>query len=68
MEPEWLVNSQGLTLFYTLASIHDSMLQRPKHGLQIQTLNLAACGGTFLTGLTPLTRFFLYPEHPVYPV
>ena len=31
-------------------------------------LNLAACGGTFLTGLKGLTRFSLYPEHPVYPV
>jgi hypothetical protein len=34
-------------------------------------MNLAACGGTFSTGLTRLTRFFyifLYPEHPVYPV
>jgi len=41
MEPEWLVNSQGLTLFYTLASIHDSVLQRPKHGLQIQTFKLS---------------------------
>jgi hypothetical protein len=30
--------------------------------------NLAACGGTFLTGLTRLTKFSLYPEHPVYPV
>ena len=40
------------------------------------TVNLAARGGTFLTGLirqkygglTRLTRFSLYPEHPVYPV
>jgi len=31
-------------------------------------MNLAACGGTFLTGLKGLTRFSLYPEHPVYPV
>jgi len=34
----------------------------------IEQMNLAACGGTFLTGLTRLTRFSLHPEHPVYPV
>ena len=39
-------------------------------------MNLAACGGTFSTGLirqkygglTRLTRFFIYPDYPVYPV
>jgi len=51
--------------------------------LQPTYMNLAACGGTFSTGLTGLTRlprlsesdgghliflFSLYPGHPVYPV
>jgi hypothetical protein len=35
---------------------------------KIIDMNLAACGGTFSTGLTRLTKFSLYPEHPVYPV
>jgi len=52
-------------------------LDRLRKGMEYKGLmNLAACGGTFLTGLirqkygglTRLTRFSLYPEHPVYPV
>jgi len=38
------------------------------YGINLHSLNLAACGGIFLDRINKIFLYSLYPEHPVYPV
>lgn len=37
------------------------------YGINLHSLNLAACGGIFLDRINKIFLYSLYPEHPVYP-